>query len=433
MKSVGIEFVANTRKALQAVDNFKKRVGNSMDAIAKSTGVKWFSAGSIISSLINAGNTIKDIYETGDFARSFDLPVEEVGKFTNAVKLLGGSSDDAFSSMSILQKGLADLRTEGKGVLVELAQRTGLSVGRLGSDFRTAFDEIRRAYKRLGREGKIELREKLGLTSPAMIKMLEATNEEYEALLQKAEKPGVANAKSYRALDRAREAFGGLKTSMNSATMSIVEDLVPAIDKVSNFMDRITQGDIQNKKGVIWSFLFAGTMPLMLKILASVLSLPGALATLGGLTAYGVNKMGAEEFGKRFLDQLMEIPKGMWKVIKDVVKEFAQIPKYILGAIFGNSKDWFFGLGKYLPEISKDPWEEISKSIKSIKQPTSPLAPQYARSMISDSGAGRNSWLNSLLMSGNTFNININADENPYETTKVLINEIGATGGFKKQ
>ena len=197
---VGIRFLANTRQAILAINDFKGKVAKTMDSISKDFGVRLLSSGIMARELMSLNKVKSEIYALGDTARQLNLPIEEVGKFTGAVRSLGGNAEEAFGVMSHLQKALADLRTEGKGDFFDIAPRVRMNIGALGKDFRSAFNELRRVYRMLGSNGKLKLRERFGLNSPAMIKMLEASNEEYARLIEKAEKFGLASSKTYKSL-----------------------------------------------------------------------------------------------------------------------------------------------------------------------------------------------------------------------------------------
>lgn len=432
MKSVGIEFIANTRKALQAVDNLRNRITQSMDKIADSTSLKLFSGALFVDSIRRLKNAVSEVYDFGDFAKKYNLPINEVNKFAGAIEMLGGDSSDALSAIETLQKGIADLRTEGKGVLVELAQRTGLNIGALGKDFNTAFTEIRNAYRRLGEAGKIKFREKLGFTSPAMIKMLEASDVEYKKLLADAEKLSVDTQSVYNSLDKVRESLGKLKRSFKEATKSILTDLNPLINKFDELVKRFNELPQGTKKGILYGLFFAGLTPAMLKILpllGSLLLSPTALFAGGAAVTY----FGWDYLVKQFEDS--------WTQIFEV---FDWVTEKWNGALKGLTTSWDLFV-KQFEDVFTTIFEWIDKLMnfmglsgkKEIKTATTPatISTPYTRSMMSESGTARNSWLNGLLMSGNTFNVNIVGSDNPFEMSRAfedgVVNGLGGVGGFR--
>lgn len=395
---VGIRVLANTRQAILAINDFKGKVAKTMDAVSKDFGVRLLSSGIMARELVSLNKVKSEIYALGDVARQLNLPIEEVGKFTGAVRSLGGGAEEAFGVMAQLQRALADLRTEGKGDFFDIAPRVRMNISALGKDFRSAFNELRRVYRMLGSNGKLKLRERFGLNSPAMIKMLEASNEEYAKLIEKAEKFGLASSKTYKSLDKLRESMGSLSVAWSGASSKIFEDFSPEIDKVSSFLDKISESDVTTRKGIIWSFLFAGSAPVILKALSMLLSLPASLAVLAGVGAYGVNKMGFGEFSERFLGELKKIPQ------------------YMLGAFVG---DRFGGI---------DPFRELIVSIKDLTKTFKPVSdsqqysirtnPTMIQREVMQAGS---SGLAGMMLSGNTFNVNIVGSANPYEMADSLM------------
>lgn len=428
--SVGIEFIANTRKALQAVDNFRDKVAKTADKIADSTSMKVMSGAALADTVIRFKNAISDIFQLGDFAKRFNLPIETVSKFAGAVELLGGNTEEALDFMGRMRKAVADLRTEGKGDFFDIAPRVRMNLGAVGKDFRSTMNEFRRVYAQLGENGKIKFRERFGLTSPAMIKLLESTNAEYERLMKTSEEIGTVSASTYEKLDKTRELISGLKLRFSRAAMQILSDMNPVIEKLNNLLEAYSKLPQTTRKGIIYGIFFAGLSPLMLKLLPLLLSpagLAGSALLGGGYLAY----TNWESITKGW-DWLVEKFENGWTRIFNTLD---WVNAQWNGAVKGLMDSW-----DWLVEKFENAFTTIFEWVDKIKgliglgkeeiKPVSQSKPylQYAQSTM-QSNDTKNGWLSNLI-SGNTFNVNIVGSANPFEMSQALeqgiMNSVGS-------
>ena len=90
-----INFLFNTEGAVRELDNFKSRFSKAIDGLADSASKigTIFGIGGGITGGFAVKNVMDNIQRMNDLiVRYSDLPVEEVGKFSNALRLLGASS-----------------------------------------------------------------------------------------------------------------------------------------------------------------------------------------------------------------------------------------------------------------------------------------------------------------------------------------------------
>lgn len=418
--SVGIEFIANTRKALQAVDNFRNKVTKVADEIADSTSLRFLSAAALADTVLRFKNAISDIYELGDFAKRYNLPIETVSKFAGAIELLGGNTEEALDFMGRMRKAVADLRTEGKGDFFDIAPRVRMNLGAIGKDFRSTMKEFRRVYSQLGENGRIKFREKFGLTSPAMIKLLETTNDEFERLLKTSEEIGVVSASNYEKFDKIRELFGEARLKFSRAAMEILNDLSPVIEKIIGLIDTFTKLPQSTRKGIIYGIFFAGLSPFMLKLLPLLLS-PAGLATALLVGAGYLAYTNWESITKGW-DWLVEKFENGWTRIFNTLD---WVNAQWNGAIKGLMDSWDWLVGKFENAFTTIfEWVDKIKGLIGFgKEEVKPVSQnksffQYERSMIPNNET-KGSWLNNLI-SGNTFNVSIVGSSSPFEMSQAL-------------
>ena len=385
---VSVKFLLETRQALQAMTHLKHNIDSAMSNISSSIQNKLVSGAGLYGAYKFFKNAVDEILHVGDVANRFRLPIDEVGIFTTAVKRLGGETSDATNLIEQFQMDIAQLRTEGKGRLLDFAPRLGLNLGAI-RNYQDMLRELRRTYKMLKPQGKTMLEQAFGFTSPATLALLRMTNDEFDAYLAKSKELNNINQENYNLMYKGRMLLSDLGDSVTRAGMSVVNNFSDEIKKGEELLNKFASMEKKQQEAIIKT---AGA-GLLLKSLGS----GNLLAVLGALTTYGIQQQGASGFFNSFLNQLSEIPKGMWHVTKDVARDFLRIPQYFLGTLIGDN------LGGI------DPTRELVLAVmdiaKEVKQ--EPLAPRpmFTQREIIQQGATNQP--QGLLLQGNTFYVNV--------------------------
>lgn len=428
--NVGIEFVANTRNAIQSVNDLRSRIIQTTNKISDAIGNKIFATGAITSFGLSVKNALSDIVKIGDFSKKFHLPIDEVNKFSNAFASVGVDTEDTLGMIEEFQKDIAQLRTEGSGKLLQLGKVTGLNIGRI-KDYKTLFEELRRVYRFQNEFGKTQIKSIFGF-SPRMVKILEMSNKEYSDLLKKSENMSVSIEKSYEALDTIRLISSSIKTGFSEASKAIVGDALPALEKISEILKRIDEFSPKAKKGILYGLLFAGLSPLMLKMLpllvGGLLNPVTLLAGAGILTYLGWDNL-VNQFEESWTQifETFEWVKKQWEAtIKGLttawdyfVKQFEDVFSNIMWAIDKIKSFWNDTFNS-----DKKHYGTVMSAVKSPNQGTI-MQQAIERGVSSNNG---------MMLQGNTFNVSIVGAADPFEMYDAfqigVTNEINGIGGF---
>lgn len=385
---VSVKFLLETRQALQAMTHLKHNIDSAMGNISRSIQNKLVGGAGLYGAFKFFKNAVDEVLHVGDVANRFRLPIEEVGTFTTAIKRLGGETSDATNLIEQFQMDIAQLRTEGKGRLLDFAPRLGLNLGAI-RNYQDMLRELRRTYQMLRPQGKTMLEQAFGFTSPATLALLRMTNDEFDAYLAKSKELNNINQDTYNLMYKGRMLLSDLGDSVTRAGMSVVNNFSEEIEKAEGLLKKFSEMDKKQQEKIITT---AGT-GLLLKSLGF-----GNLATtLGALTTYGVQQQGASGFFNSFLNQLSEIPKGMWYVTKDVARDFLKIPQYFLGNIIGDN------LGGINP--ARELVSAVMDIAKEVKR--EPLAPRPVLTQREIIQQGATNQSQGLLLQGNTFYVNV--------------------------
>lgn len=384
---VSVKFLLETRQALQAMTHLKHNIDSAMGNISRSIQNKLVGGAGLYGAFRFFKNAVDEILHVGDVANRFRLPIEEVGTFTTAVKRLGGETSDATNLIEQFQMDIAQLRTEGKGRLLDFAPRLGLNLGAI-RNYQDMLRELRRTYQMLRPQGKTMLEQAFGFTSPATLALLRMTNDEFDAYLAKSKELNNINQDTYNLMYQGRMLLSDLGDSVTKAGMSVVNNFSEEIKKGEELLKKFSEMDKKQQEKIIKT---AGT-GLLLKSLGS----GNMLATLGALTTYGIQQQGASEFFRGFLNQLLEIPKGMWSVTK-------KMPQYLWGNLVGDN---WGGIdpARELVDVVKNIQRELKRNPEMERFAISAKPTMIQREVMQ---SGVTSQPQGLLLQGNTFYVNV--------------------------
>lgn len=224
-------------QAVKDIEKLKQTTQNATSSIRKG----FMGAFGGIASMYLGVKAIKSVYDNSlklvDLSDKWGRPTSEISKFSNALALLGGSSDDALRAIDTLEQSLVDLRTTGSGPLKTVANQLGITAQKQNGEWKNSLEilnDIRKSFKNIKDEAtRSKVAEELGLNSPAMLRLLKLSDVEYAKLNKEAGKFGVIEKKNADQLKKVRESITELKMSFSSLAGSILNDIRPAIDFLS--------------------------------------------------------------------------------------------------------------------------------------------------------------------------------------------------------
>lgn len=191
-----ISFFVNAESAKKQIADFKGTIKQTATDISQ-TFIGKFGGIAAIGGGVKA---LADIYtqtkKLADFSSTFSLPVEEVSRFSNVLSMFGGNTDESINDLKSLQQAITDFKTTGGGALRAVSAQVGLSLTNADGSMKTSMqviDDLRGKFKGLSQSAQLKVAQELGLSSPATLQMLRASDEEYGKIRKQAEQMNVVN------------------------------------------------------------------------------------------------------------------------------------------------------------------------------------------------------------------------------------------------
>lgn len=176
-----ISFFVNTKQAESALGNLQRSFSNSttkmLGAIGTFAGIRGLKG------------TYDQLQRIVQVSEKWNLPIEDLSRFVNLFSQFGGDADEAVASVERLQKLANDLSFHSNGAFKELSAL--ISTNLQNKDYQGAINAFRRVFNSLadspnGRNAQAELVEMIGADYPAMLRMLRASNDEYQKMVEQA-------------------------------------------------------------------------------------------------------------------------------------------------------------------------------------------------------------------------------------------------------
>lgn len=281
---------ADALKGIKELKNTVKSSANDMKSSFMGTLGKLGAAylgGKMFKSAYDDMNNIVNM------ANKWGRSTEGISVLSNAMTMLGGSTEDALNTVDTLEQAITDLRTTGSGPLKSVASQIGAQIynadGSL-KNYSQLLSEIRQKLKLVKDDAtRTKVLQELGLTSPTQINYMTMSEEKLKRINKEAKKQGVITKDSAKTMEKFNESVGKLKASFKSLVGELMGDFSPLIDIFKSIVDFISD-------------LPSGVRKVILGL--SALKLTGVFGILGKLYD-GFKKIGAL--------------KGMWIGLKTVV------------------------------------------------------------------------------------------------------------------
>ncbi|MCH5201916.1 MAG: hypothetical protein J1F17_01790, partial [Oscillospiraceae bacterium] len=231
-----INFLFNSQGAIKAIEDFKSKMGQTIDSISKSTAAKFGALGAALGGVASIKKVYDETLKLSELSETFRLPIEQVSKFSNTLALFGGDTDQAVGDLQALEQAITDLWTTASGPLKNVGSQIGLTLSKTDTSL-DIIDKLREKFKGLNEDAQIKVAQELGLSSPATLRMLRASNEEYAQMRERAASMGVINSDTQKRVIQFQRTIAGLKQSFIAVGTSLLGFVAPALDKVSQAME----------------------------------------------------------------------------------------------------------------------------------------------------------------------------------------------------
>lgn len=285
-----INFVVNTQAARQQILNFKNTI-NQAGRDLSNTFVGKFG------SLVGLGGgvkALKDAYShvkrLSDFASSFNLPVEQVSKFANTMGLFGASAEDSVQALQSVQQAIIEFRTTGGGALKTVAAQVGLSLFNADGSMKNSMqviEDLRQKFKGLSASAQVKVAQELGLSNPAILRMLRATDKEYAEMKKQGSEMNIVNQNLADKVQRFNKALEKLRLTWIAIGAVILENVLPYIEKAVEFFNEFNNLSDGTKDIIIKVigafFLFKPVVDIFMAIRSAILFVIAPLKLLFGL------------------------------------------------------------------------------------------------------------------------------------------------------
>lgn len=400
-----INFIFNAAEAEKQLNEFKSKLEDTAGAI----GHSFKAALGATESLKFIGRNVKGFYDeildTALFAERWKLPIEEVSKFSNAIEMMGGSSEEARSLLGGLQNALVDLQANGGGALKDVSARLALAIQSWDGSFKTSIDLIaalRDEFDELNQVGQEDALKRLGLNSQTLMRYMRLSASEFEELNRRAAENGVITAESAAGVMKLNDAVLRLKNSFKGFQVRMFEEnqtgAIQVLIKLFNWLadtSDTTKGAIL---GTLTALLSAdaafAVIGYSVKSFVSILKLAFAavkLLTVGfnpwvlGIMAVGAALAwlyGKSETFKAFVDNCIEYGKefvsgfikGIWDALVWLVKKIPLVGDDIAEELKGIEDS--FTDKEITANVKQTPIEKASNPRNNFIEPE-PYEPWY--------------------------------------------------------
>lgn len=235
-----INFVVNAQAARQQILAFKNSISQAGRDLSNTFIGKFGALAGLGGGIKALTDTYKHVKRLSDFASSFNLPVEQVSKFTNTMGLFGASAEDSLSALQSVQQAIIDFRTTGGGALKTVAAQVGLSLMNADGSMKNSMqviEDLRHKFKGLSQSAQVKVAQELGLSNPAILRMLRATDKEYAEMKKKGSDMNVVNQRMADNVQRLNRALEKAKMTWLAIGAVILDKVLPYIEKAVDWFN----------------------------------------------------------------------------------------------------------------------------------------------------------------------------------------------------
>lgn len=367
-----INFFVNTKDAESSLSGLDKKFNQTVNSIQNGLIGKLGGITAGVLGIKSITNVYDETLKLVNLSERWNLPVEKVSQFANAFSLFGGDAEGAVSMIEKFQQMANSLSLRSSGPLKELSAIMGANL--YNKDYMGVVKSLRTQYQKLsnssqGRNAQVEVVNMLGGDN-TLQRMLKASDAEFAAIMEKAQKFGVVSEESAKSIRKMDISLKTIKQAFFAISGASIERLVPVFDKLSGFLETIALSSDEVKVGilgVLGAVTLLGPALSVLKFLMGGLFNPfnlGIGAAIAGAYLLYQNWDKVTEGFNQFLtdsSRLVELCQGVAKgfsLIGDAFQWLADTSD----SWFPVLKDIFGFLDKYLPILTK-PLELLSKGI----------------------------------------------------------------------
>lgn len=233
-----IELLFNSKAAEKGIQGFASKFGQTINAVKDSATAVLGGFGATIFSGFSAKEAYDEIIKLADASDLLNLDVERVSRFSNQIRALGGSSEDAVGMLKSLDQAIVDVRTSTSGPLKTLAASVGINLAGV-RDSIDMMEKLRKTYKNLNSSGQKKMLQEMGSFDPSVIRMMQMTEEEYRKMQSEATKYGVITNKDKDTALEMQKAITRISLAFQQFGQNVLPMIVPLIEGIARVLEWI--------------------------------------------------------------------------------------------------------------------------------------------------------------------------------------------------
>lgn len=235
-----------TKDTSHEFDNLKKSVGGFLALIGGSVAIKAF-----VSDMIDSSAALNRL------SQNLGLSVSNISAWSNATERLGGSAQGLQGTLDMLSKEQTKLMLTGESSLIPYFSALGVSMSDAYGKARPVTDlliDLNKAINDkisggLSRTNANNLLRSLGLDQ-GTANLILLTRKELELELKRQKEYGDQIAKFAPMAQKFQTALVGIKQKFTLLGLTLLEDAVPALEKVLGFLEHFADWVLANKETV---------------------------------------------------------------------------------------------------------------------------------------------------------------------------------------
>lgn len=270
-------------KAMDKADKAATKVGENFLVLARNaaSALGAILALGAIKTLVN--DTAKQTAEVGLQARQYGIATEALSAYQRAVRTMGGSAQDATSTLAGLRDKFVEMSRFGPmmGQDALTFQQLGVSAAQMRDaikDPTVALSAMADKFKELNQTQRLFIGQKLGL-DPSTIALLAMGRVQFDAYIAKQKELGVVTQAQADAAIKYRIAQTELGMSLETVAREVITTVLPAFTWMLRKLDDIVQW-MRDHKAVAIGFFGALAAVIGATLLPVIVSAAGALWAL---------------------------------------------------------------------------------------------------------------------------------------------------------
>lgn len=362
-----ILFEADTSKAKEGIDDTRKsseelteemikadkqadKTGASMAGFAaKALGALTaaVSIGKTISSTIARAN---DVHLMNQTAESIGVAVEEMDAFRRSVQDTGGTAQGAEQTLVKMAESIGQAMTKADSEQGKLFKSLGINLKDANGNAIDASSGLMQVAGALEGMDKAQARfalKQLQITDPKSVELILKGRKEIEAMTRAHKEQGVVTKEMALQAGRLDNAMNALRGGLDRAGLGIMDLLLPAIIKATEWLTIIVDWAGEHKDFVVAFFAAIAAIVMAVYLPAMVSAAAATLAATWPFLLIGAAIVAAAAAFALIYDDIMNFIDGNDSMIGQIFEKYPIVKDIIFGIIDAFKAWWDMGVAVF--------------------------------------------------------------------------------------